>query len=190
MIKLPDKKFQIIYADPPWEYKSNECFASKKAFLSSKYHTPYSTLSIDEIKKIPIQNITDKNCLLFLWVVSPLLPESIEVLKTWGFQYATIAFVWHKKMINPGYYTLSECELCLVGKNGSIPQPRGSRNVRQFLSEKKTIHSRKPLEIKKRINLMFPTQDKIELFAREKMIGWEAWGNETDKFEKGLFKLL
>jgi len=78
-----------------------------------------------------------------------------------------------------GSYTMSECEICLIGKKGKIPQPRGARNIRQFLSEKKTRHSAKPVEIRNRIEQMFPTQDKIELFARNKTDGWDVWGNEV-----------
>lgn len=92
----------------------------------------------------------------------------------------TIAFIWHKQRTNPGYYTMSECEICVVGKKGKIPTPRGSRNERQFLSELRTKHSKKPDEIRNRINRMFPEQTKIELFARQRYENWDAWGNEVE----------
>jgi N6-adenosine-specific RNA methylase IME4 len=101
-------------------------------------------------------------------------------MKAWGFAYKTIAFVWDKQKVNPGYYTMSQCEICLVGKKGTIPAPRGTRNERQFLSEMRGRHSTKPDEIRKRIERMFPTQKKIELFARETVEGWDAWGNEVE----------
>ena len=75
-------------------------------------------------------------------IVKPKVELGIEVLKSWGFTYVTIAFIWHKQRTNPGYYTMSECEICVVGKKGKIPNPRGSRNERQFLSELRTKHSK------------------------------------------------
>ena len=118
--------------------------------------------------------------MLFLWVVSPMLKEGIAVMEAWGYKYATIAFIWHKQRTNPGHYTMSECEICLVGKRGTIPTPRGARNIRQFLSEMRGKHPAKPNEIRNRIEQMFPTQNKVELFARKNVEGWDAWGNEVE----------
>ena len=136
-------------------------------------------MTLKDLKALDVKSISDKNCMLFLWVVSPMLKEGIEVMEAWGFKYATIAFIWHKQRTNPGHYTMSECEICLVGKRGKIPNPRGSRNERQFLSELRTKHSKKPNEIRNRISKMFPEQTKIELFARQRHEGWDAWGNEV-----------
>ena len=105
--------------------------------------------------------------------------QAIELLKSWGFNYATIGFIWDKQRVNPGFYTMSQCEICLIGKRGKIPRPRGARNIRQLVSEMRGRHSAKPHEVRKRIELMFPDQDKIELFARERVEGWDAWGNEV-----------
>jgi N6-adenosine-specific RNA methylase IME4 len=99
-------------------------------------------------------------------------------MAAWGLDYATVAFVWDKQRTNPGYYTLSQVELCLVGKSGIIPQPRGSRNERQFLSELRGEHSTKPAEVRNRISKMFPEQRKLEMFARERVAGWDAWGRD------------
>jgi len=173
------KKYQIIYADPAWEYNTKECLA-KTSILNGELNTHYSTMTLKDLKALDVQSISDKNCMLFLWVVSPMLKEALEVMEAWGFKYATIAFIWHKQRTNPGHYTMSECEICLVGKRGTIPTPRGARNVRQFLSEMRGKHSAKPNEIRNRIETMFPTQNKIELFAREKHEGWDVWGNEVE----------
>ena len=173
------KKYNIIYADPPWTYKSKECLA-KTSILNGKLNTHYKTMSLSEIKELKIQDISEDNSLLFLWVVSPMLDDGISLMESWGFKYSTIAFIWYKQKTNPGSYTMSECEICLVGKKGTIPKPRGARNVRQFLSEMRGKHSAKPNEIRKRIKEMFPTQNKIELFAREKTEGWDVWGNEVE----------
>lgn len=131
-----DKKYNIIYADPPWQYRSKECLA-KKSILNGELNVHYPTMTLDEIKQLPIPKIAEKDSLLFLWVVSPMLDDCMEVLKSWGYRYATIGFVWDKQKPNPGSYTMSQCEVCLIGKKGKIPTPRGIRNARQFLSEKK-----------------------------------------------------
>ena len=88
--------------------------------------------------------------------------------------------MWDKERVNPGFYTMSQCELCLIGKRGKIPQPRGARNVRQLIKSLRGRHSEKPAEVRARIDRMFPTQRKIELFARERVRGWDAWGDEVD----------
>ena len=137
-------------------------------------------MTIEDLKKLPVSKIANENSLCFMWLVSPKVDLGIEVLKAWGFTYVTIAFIWHKQRTNPGYYTMSECEICVVGKKGKIPNPRGAINVKQFLAEKRTRHSAKPNEIRNRIYQMFPTQNKIELFAREKHEGWDVWGNEVE----------
>ena len=102
------------------------------------------------------------------------------LIEGWKFEYSTVAFVWEKVKANPGYYTLSSTELCLVGRRGNIPQPRGRRNVRQFFQEERTLHSKKPEGIRNLITEMFPLQTKIELFARQKTEGWDVWGNEVE----------
>jgi len=173
------KKYDVIYADPAWTYNTKENLA-KKSILNGKLNTHYKTMTIKELAELPIDNIVNKDCMLFMWVVSPMLDDGIDLMKKWGFKYSTIAFIWHKQRTNPGHYTMSECEICVVGKKGKIPTPRGSRNQRQFLSELRTKHSKKPDEIRNRIERMFPDQNKVELFARENHEGWDAWGNEVD----------
>ena len=139
-----------------------------------------------ELLDFPITDIAEKNCLLFMWATSPLLNEAIPLGEHWGFKYATVAFVWYKKTHFIGFYTMSSCELCLIFKRGKIPQPRGKMNVLQYLEEKRREHSRKPDTIRDRITEMFPTQSKIELFARPQLTdlfgknpqdGWDVWGN-------------
>ncbi len=113
-----------------------------------------------------------------------LLTDVPKLIEAWGFEYATVAFVWDQKRTNPGYYTLSQAEFCVVAKRGRIPQPRGARNVRQWvdfpdvITEIRGKHSAKPAVVRARIAEMFPTQRKIELFARERVDGWDGWGKE------------
>ena len=115
-----------------------------------------------------------------MWTSSPHLDQAIELMKAWKFQWATIGFVWDKQKVNPGFYTMSQCELCLIGKHGRIPSPRGARNIRQLVSVERGKHSEKPEEVRNRIEQMFPTQSKIELFARQPAPGWDRFGNEVE----------
>lgn len=172
------KKYQVIYADPPWTYRTKESL-HKTSILNGKENTHYKTMTKKQLIDLPVKSICNNNAMIFMWVVSPMLDDGIELMKSWGFKYSTIAFVWHKQRTNPGHYTMSECEICLVGRIGKIPTPRGSRNVRQFLTEMRGKHSAKPAEIRERINLMFPTQNKLEMFARESAEGWDVFGNEA-----------
>ena len=179
MIPFPDKKYDIIYADPPWFYRSRP-MSSGSAVTN---HYPDMTLS--EMQSLPVKDIADNDCLLFLWSISPQLEGAMQIGQVWGFKYATVGFIWDKHLPITGNYTMSQCEMCLIFKKGKIPQPRGKRNIRQFLSSKRGSHSDKPDEVRHRITEMFPTQSKIELFARVSdrlfppMEGWDYWGNEA-----------
>lgn len=175
-------KYQVIYADPPWAYRQKQInFQSYDS--GKKYENDvtehYSTMSNADIANLKVSEIADTDCLLFLWVTSPNLDAGIETGKAWGFEFKTVAFVWDKQRTNYGFYTLSQIELCLVFKKGRIPK-RAATNIRQFLSEKVGEHSTKPEEIRKRIEAMWPTQAKIELFARKVTSGWDVWGNQVE----------
>lgn len=176
---LPDEKFEIIYADPPWDYKGQLQHNGVGGVESGGAQKHYSTVTLDDLTNLNIKKITASTALLFMWSSSPHLDQAIELGKAWGFSWATVAFVWNKMKTNPGFYTLSQCELCLVFRHGKIPTPRGARNIRQYIEEKRGRHSQKPDEVRKRISEMFPKQKKIELFARSTIEGWTAWGNET-----------
>jgi N6-adenosine-specific RNA methylase IME4 len=171
-------KYSVLYADPPWSYAGHTQHNGVTSVKSAEDH--YNTMTLEELKQLKIQEKTEKDCVLFLWTSSPHLEQALELMKAWGFDYKTIAFVWDKQKTNPGYYTLSQVEICLVGKKGKFPTPRGSRKERQFLSEMRGVHSKKPDEIRQRISRMFPTQKKLELFARQTSDGWDVWGNEVD----------
>jgi len=174
-------KFSIIYADPPWDYKGQVQHTGKNGTESGGAISHYSTMKLNELKRLDIPSICEKDCLLFMWSSSPHLDQAIDLMKAWGFSWATVGFAWDKQRVNPGFYTMSQVELCLIGKRGKIPQPRGSRNVRQLVSELRGRHSAKPIEVRNRIEEMFPTQSKIELFARKSAPGWAVWGDEVEK---------
>lgn len=187
---LPITKFDIIYADPPWNYNGKLQFdksskdrenldPSKNLFISTSGFK-YPTLKTEKMKEIPIQNIAKDDCLLFMWATNPHLAQAIELGKAWGFEYRTVAFIWDKMVHNPGKYTLSNCELCLVFKHGRIPTPRGARNVHQLVRVPRGKHSEKPKEVMEGIEAMFPHHKRIELFARKKVKGWSNWGLHLD----------
>ena len=144
----------------------------------------YQTMSIKDIKNIPIQNISDDDCILFLWVVNSHLKEGIEVIETWGFKYITVAFVWVKHYksgsicFNYAPWTMQSVELCLLGKKGQ-PQ-RIKKNVKQLVESVRNNHSVKPNEVRNRIVELMGDIPRIELFAREKIKGWDAWGDELN----------
>lgn len=187
--RLPKKKFSIIYADPPWHYNGKMQFDKsgkidsnkdwKKNIFISAANFKYPTLKTSELKKLDIASISEENSLLFLWATNPHLEQAIDLGKSWGFEYRTVAFVWNKMVHNPGKYTMSYCELCLLFKRGKIPTPRGARNIKQLVNFPRSKHSEKPLVVANNIHEMFPEQKKIELFARSKSKNWHAWGLET-----------
>lgn len=186
---LPDSKFSILYADPPWHYNGKlqfdksgctaENYRWQKDVFVSAASFKYPTIKTSELQKLNVASVAEDDSLLFLWTTNPHLEQAIELGNAWGFEYKTVAFVWNKMMHNPGQYTLSYCELCLLFKKGRIPRPRGARNIKQLVNAPRTKHSEKPVEVVEGIEKMFPAQKKIELFARSKRDGWESWGLET-----------
>lgn len=185
---LPNKKYQIIYADPPWDYggkmqydkssiKTINIGFEKNIFISSATFK-YPTVKLKDLKKLNVDSIADDNCLLFMWTTGPQFANSIELGTSWGFEYKTVAFVWDKQIHNPGRYTLSQTEFVIVFKKGRFPAFRGARNIRQLVSVRRGKHSEKPEQVIDGITRMFPTQRKIELFARKNYIGWDNWGLE------------
>ena len=185
---LPNGKYDVIYADPPWDYggkmqydkssiKSQNVGFERNVFISAA-NFKYPTLKLKDLKELDVDSIAADDCILFMWTTGPQLANSIELGKAWGFEYKTVAFVWDKQVHNPGRYTLSQTELVLAFKKGRFPSPRGARNVRQLLSVHRGEHSEKPEQVIDGITRMFPLQKKIELFARKNYVGWDNWGLE------------
>ena len=176
----PTASYEIIYADPPWDYKGQLQHAGAGSSDTGGAIRHYPTVVLADLMKLDVPSIASEDSLLFLWATNPHLDQAIELGKAWGFAWATVAFVWDKVRVNPGFYTMSQCELCLVFKRGKIPVPRGERDIRQLVTAKRGPHSAKPEEVRRRIDLMFPLQRKIELFARRRVDGWEPWGLESN----------
>ena len=185
MIPFPDKKYQIIYADPPWRFDMTKD-TSGKDFLK------YPTMGLDDIKNLPVDKITDKDCVLFIWCVFPMLQEGLDTIKAWGFSFKTIGFTWGKLYKNGsvfmglGNWTRSNAEICLLGVKGK--PKRINSGVRSLLLSIPREHSKKPTEIRGRIVQLLGDLPRIELFARppkdllfedESYQGWDVWGDEV-----------
>ena len=147
--------------------------------------TPYDVMNTEDIMALPIADLADGNCVLFLWVTCPLLPDALRVMGAWGFTYKTKAFCWVKQ--NPtgfglwaglGYWTRGNTEDCLLGVKGKLP--RKDRSVYQALLSPVMEHSHKPSIVRERIVQMMGDLPRIELFARQKVEGWDCWGNEVE----------
>jgi len=173
-----NKKYQIILADPPWKYRLQGSMTSARGMADLHY----KTLTLEKLKKINIP--LDNNCILFLWVVFPELQQGLDLIRAWGFEYKTIAFTWIKENKNGslfwgmGYYTRANAEVCLLGIKGKL-KPK-SHAVHSVVFAQRQEHSKKPLEIKRRIVDLMGDLPRIELFAREKTEGWDVWGNEVE----------
>lgn len=166
------KKYQIIYADPPWRY---EFSPSKCRDIENKY----PTMEIGDIQNLPIRDISDENCVLYLWATAPKLVEALSVINYWGFTYRT-CMVWDKEIIGMGRWFRGQHELLLVGLKGKIHTPPPPQRISSVYKERRTKHSKKPEYIKNKIGEWYPDKNKIELFARQKTEGWDVWGNEVE----------
>lgn len=179
-----DKKYSIIYADPPWEYRQKG--GTKKLRGMANQH--YQTMSTDEISSLPIENIKTDDAICFLWAVFPNIDQALNVMKSWGFEYKTAAFVWVKKnkksntnFWGMGAYTRANAEVCLLGvsKKTKAKQMVISHSVHQIIESKIEKHSKKPDVVREKITELLGDVPRIELFARQYAEGWDCWGNEV-----------
>lgn len=179
-----EKKYNIIYADPPWRY--GDVHTWHKMGGGVKRH--YNTMSIREIKEMStiIKKIAADNCILFIWATFPNLREALEIIESWGFMYKTLGFSWiktNKKNKKPcfgiGFYTKSNCEICLLAIKGKPGNLIKSNKVSSCIIAERREHSRKPDEVREKITELVGEVPKIELFARQTATGWDCWGNEV-----------
>ena len=178
-MKEINKVYDIIYEDPPWYFKT---YSDKGNNRSAMLH--YNCLDIHDIYNLSVDRISNNDCILFLWVIDPMLPEAMEVIKKWGFKFKTVAFTWVKEnkksegyFTGLGYWTRANPEMCLLATKGK--PKRISKAVRQLIISKRQEHSKKPDEIRDRIVKLCGNLPRIELFARQKVKGWDCWGNEV-----------
>lgn len=177
------KKYQIIYADPPWEYKESGGGHRGTAGL------PYPSMRLEDICCLPIQDMCDNSTILYLWATDPKLPYALEVMKAWGFEYKGIAYVWIKTnkksdtlFWGMGNYTRKNVELVLLGtrKNTVRTLKPLYRNSHQVIMSPIEQHSKKPDKVRAEIVRVIGDVPRVELFARQKTPGWDAWGNEVE----------
>ena len=163
-----DKKYRVIYADPPWSYNDKQ---------DTSYHggavKHYPTMPLEEICALPIP--AEKDAVLFLWTTSPMLEDSFKVIKAWGFKYKS-SFIWDKISTAMGNYNSVRHEFLLICVRGSCV-PDVPKRLDSVVSIKRTTHSRKPDEFRQMIDTLYPVGERLEMFAREAHEGWDVWGN-------------
>lgn len=171
------KKYNIIYADPPWRYNDRKCNGA------CEHH--YNTMKIEEICKLPIKNIVADDCVLFLWTTYPMLKEAMLLIDSWGFKYKTIGFQWIKQnksgngfFFGLGRWPRGNTEPCLIAVKGK--PKRLNNSISQLIFEPIDKHSKKPDIVREKIVELMGDIPRVELFAREKIEGWDVWGNEVD----------
>jgi len=180
------KKYQIIYADPPWQFGDRLRHGSMTKNWQVELEKSYSTMSIENIKNLPINKIMDELCVLFLWTTDAHLENAIEVINSWGFKYKTIAFIWNKKeksgkqVCFMGKWTCKGSEICLLATKGKAHSLIKNHKIRQLVESLRQEHSQKPDEVRDRIVRLMGDIPRIELFARQKHQGWDAIGDEID----------
>ena len=182
---LPDRHFRCILADPPWRFRTwNE---ENQAKAASNH---YDLMTTRDICRLPVERLAARDSILFLWVSNPQLEDGLRVMRSWGFQYKTVAFTWAKTsrasgMFLPkwhmalGYWTRANSEQVLLGVKGK--PVRLAKDVRQLIVSRVREHSRKPDDAYSRIERLCDGP-RLELFGRQQRLGWTVCGNETSKF--------
>ena len=163
-----DKKYRVIYADPPWSYNDKQdtvyCGGAVKHYI---------TMPLEDICALPIP--AEKDAVLFLWTTSPMLEDAFKVINSWGFKYKS-SFIWDKIATAMGNYNSVRHEFLLICVRGSCV-PDVPKRLDSVVSIERTIHSRKPEEFRQIIDTLYPVGERLEMFAREAAEGWDVWGN-------------
>jgi N6-adenosine-specific RNA methylase IME4 len=185
MSSLKQRKYGVIYADPPWSFRN---WSAKGTGRNAVSH--YDCLSFDELTALPVSKFAAEDCALFLWATDPLLPKAFKLIEAWGFQYKTVGFYWVKLNASAkheadyftglGYWTRANPEQCLLATRGS--PSRKAKDVRRLVVDRRREHSRKPDEVRPRIERLVDGP-YLELFSRETRKGWDCWGRETELFD-------
>jgi N6-adenosine-specific RNA methylase IME4 len=163
------EKFSIILADPAWEYDFSRSD-------SRQIDNQYLPSSLEDMKRLRLP--AADNCVLFMWSPSPKVPEALELMEAWGFEYKT-CMVWIKDKIGMGYYARQKHELLFIGARGNLQLPNEDKRPDSVFNAPRTEHSEKPDIVYGIIETMYPGFKKLEMFARQQRSGWEAWGDQT-----------
>jgi len=175
-ISLPDDKYSVIYADPPWKYTSGDQHTDTTQETVIGSH--YQSMTISELCDLPVVDLATDNAVLFLWVTSPLLDESFSIIDAWGFEYKT-SIVWDKVKHNVGNYVSVRHEFLLICTRGSFTPTMEALKLEDSVQViERTKHSEKPEEFRSIIETLYPGEKYIELFARKQAPGWDSWGDE------------
>jgi N6-adenosine-specific RNA methylase IME4 len=191
---LPARRYSLIYADPNWSFKT---YSDKGKDRAPDQH--YECLSTEQLGWLDVASIAEDDAALLMWVYQPMLPDALQLIEAWGFEFKTVAYYWFK--VNGGqgrlfygdadikkglgYYTRAGCEQCWLATRGK-PLTRDSKSEGQVIFAPRRQHSRKPDEVAESIVNMFGDVSRIELFARTKRLGWDHYGNETQKFSEAI----
>ena len=173
-LALPDRRYGVLLADPPWRWEPY----SRETGLGRAPDNHYATSCLETIKPFNIASIVADDSVLFLWSTVPMLPQALEVMWSWGFDYKT-NFVWVKDRAGTGYWNRNQHELLLVGSRGNIPAPAPGEQWESVINALVGAHSVKPRTVYELIESYFPNLPKIELFARTHRHRWDAWGHEA-----------
>ena len=182
---IEQKKYKIIYADPPWHYGSKSAVNNSTGSDHKPLSEHYNTMSLSDMKQLPIKDMTDKDAACFMWVTDSHLEEAIEIFKAWGFKYKTVAFNWIKTTSKGNYcknvapWTMKSSEICLLGTKGAMTQYKQVNNIEALVFAERTKHSKKPEEVRSRIDQLFGDIPRLEMFARNASEGWDVFGNEA-----------
>lgn len=172
-------KFGVIYADCPWHFST---WSDKGRDRSPDQH--YPCMSMDDLRKLPVQTLAAPDCVLLIWIIDTLLPQGLDLIKTWGFTYKTVGFTWVKANLDGsyfmglGYHTRANPERCYLATRGK--PKRLARNVPELIVSHRYRHSQKPSVCYERIEALYPGPF-CELFARPRTRrpNWTYWGNEV-----------
>lgn len=197
--EYPLGEYRCILADPPWHFRARTALQVGNWTSRRDAEKHYPVMGVDDIAAMPVKALAAKDAHLFIWTTGPCLRQTFEVMEAWGFRYSAVAFTWVKLKrsfdarqlrvlptlesdlhVGLGLTTRKNAEFCLLGRRGSAK--RNAKDVREIILSPVREHSRKPEEARERIE-RYCDGPYLELFARSRRPGWDAWGNQTEKFE-------
>jgi N6-adenosine-specific RNA methylase IME4 len=181
-----NKKYNVIYADPPWHYGSKSAVNNPSGSEIKPLKDQYPTMRLDELKSMEVKKLAEDDCACFMWVTDSHLDEALELMRSWGFTYKTVVFNWIKLTSKGNYcknvapWTMKSSEICLLGTKGAMTKYKKKNNVESLIIAERTKHSKKPDEARRRIEELFGDVPRLELFCRYPSEGWDSWGNEIE----------